>query len=624
MARDSAEQDRPAGSGRVRTIARTHGMALLLGILLAFLILTYAVVLNTLRPQTPGRELNLNELNRRVASGAITEVTLLSYDDRFVGVDAEGPWWTGTSENAFLISALFVRYEEAGGDIRVDTQPVKNLLEEASQYFLPIATLLVGFLFLYVLIRDSGKSIGKLGRSQAALYQAEKPVTFADVAGLPEAVEELREVKEFLVSPETYARLGAKPPRGILLIGPPGCGKTLLAKAVAGEAGVPFFSVSGSQFTESLVGVGPARVRDLFKKAREAGPSIIFVDEIDAVGRTRSGVEGFNAETESTLNELLVQLDGFDSEHRIVLMAATNRPDILDQALVRKGRFDRQIVLDTPDYAGRLAIVRVHAAGKPLAPDVDLERFARRTVGLSGADIAAALNDAATLAARRRLSKITMRELSDATERVLAGPEKTGRILSDSDRRRIAYHEGGHALVAWAVGSTVSVEKVSIVSRGHSLGTTWSLPREDQRVRTRTQYGEDLATTLAGRASEQLVFGDPSGASATDLARAGALARHMVVELGMSEALGPLVLGAGAKSEETATQADREVRRLLDEADTRATAVLTLHRAVLDRLAEWLLERETLDQHELEELLGELTAPPPARARRRPARVAAS
>jgi cell division protease FtsH len=332
-------------------------------------------------------------------------------------------------------------------------------------------------------------------------------------------------------------------------------------------------------------------------------------------------VEGFNAETESTLNELLVQLDGFDSQHRIVLMAATNRPDILDQALVRKGRFDRQIVLDTPDFTGRLAIVKVHAAGKPLAADVDLERFARRTVGLSGADIAATLNDAATLAARRKLSKITMRELSDATERVLAGPEKTGRILSDADRRRIAYHEGGHALVAWAVGSTMSVEKVSIVSRGHSLGTTWSLPLEDQRVRTRTQYGEDLATTMAGRASEQLVFGDPSGASMTDLGRAGALARHMVVELGMSEALGPLVLGAGARSEESATQADREVRRLLDEADERATQVLTLHRRVLDRLAEELLARESLDRDELEQLLGKLKAP--ATPRRRAARVAA-
>jgi cell division protease FtsH len=386
---------------------------------------------------------------------------------------------------------------------------------------------------------------------------------------------------------------------------------------------VPFFSVSGSQFTESLVGIGPARVRDLFRKAREAGPSIIFVDEIDAVGRSRSGAEGFNSETESTLNELLVQLDGFDSAARIVLMAATNRPDILDQALVRKGRFDRQIVLDTPDYAGRRAIIDVHAVGKPLGPDVDLERFARRTVGLSGADIAATLNDAATLAVRRKLPKITMRELGEATERVQAGPEKLGRILSDSDRRRIAYHEGGHALVGWAVGSTVSVEKVSIVSRGHSLGSTWSLPLEDQRVRTRTQYGEDLATTLAGRAAEQLVFGDPSGASMSDLSRAGALARHMVVELGMSDALGPLVLGAGARSEESAAQADREVRRLLDEAVERATQVLTLHRPALDRLADQLLAHETLDRHELEELLGTLLTAPTPRSRRRPAKVSA-
>jgi len=607
--------------GRVRRFMSAHGQPILLGVLLGFLVLTYVVVLNALRPHTPGRELSLNQLATRVANGQIKQVTLLAQDSRFVGTDSEGQWWTGTAGNAFLISDLINKYQNAGGTVRIDTQPGKGLLNTGAQFALPTATLLVGFLFLYTLIRGAGnKETGKLGQSQDKRYEeGASRVTFADVAGNAEAVQELQEVKDFLTSPEGYARLGAKPPRGILLIGPPGCGKTLLAKAVAGEAGVPFFSVSGSQFAESLVGIGPARVRDLFKKAREAGPSIIFVDEIDAVGRARSGVEGFNAETESTLNELLVQLDGFDTGHRIVLMAATNRPDILDEALVRKGRFDRQIVLDTPDFAGRLAIAKVHARGKPLAADVDLERFARRTVGLSGADIAAALNDAATLAVRRRLAKTGMRELSEAVERVVAGPEKQGRILSDADRHRIAVHESGHAVVQWATGSTVSVEKVSIVSRGHSLGTTWSLPIEDQRVRTLAQYEEELAAIMAGRAAEEVVFGDPSSGSQIDLGRATALARHLVVELGMSPALGPVSLTAGGHSQETAAAADREVRRLLEEADARAFAVISAHRAALDLLTDRLLARETVDGDELQELL---STPARPRARRRAAAVA--
>ncbi|MCA1711664.1 MAG: AAA family ATPase [Actinobacteria bacterium] len=613
---------KPSPFPRLRRFTGAHGQPLLLGVLLLFLVLTYVVVLNALRPHTPGRELSLNQLASRVSSGQIKQVTLLAQDRRLVGRDSIGPWWTGTGGNDFLISALVQRYQETGGTVRVDTQPAKDLLNKGANFVLPSATLLVGFLFLYTLIRGTGnKETSKLGRSQDKRYEdGATRVTFADVAGNAEAVQELQEVKDFLTSPDTYAKLGAKPPRGILLIGPPGCGKTLLAKAVAGEAGVPFFSVSGSQFAESLVGIGPARVRDLFKKAREAGPSIIFVDEIDAVGRARSGVEGFNAETESTLNELLVQLDGFDTGHRIVLMAATNRPDILDEALVRKGRFDRQIVLDTPDFAGRLAIAKVHARGKPLAADVDLERFARRTVGLSGADIAAALNDAATLAVRRRLPKTGMRELLEAVERVVAGPEKQGRILSDADRQRIAVHESGHAVVQWATGSMVTVEKVSIVSRGHSLGTTWSLPVEDQRVRTLAQYEEELAAIMAGRAAEEVVFGDPSSGSQIDLSRATALARHLVVELGMSPDLGPVSLAAGGHSQETAAAADREVRRLLEEADARAFAVISKRRAALDRLTERLLGQETVDRDELEDLLSTPTSGP--RTRRRAAPVA--
>ncbi|MGH9269379.1 MAG: ATP-dependent metallopeptidase FtsH/Yme1/Tma family protein, partial [Acidimicrobiales bacterium] len=365
-------------------------------------------------------------------------------------------------------------------------------------------------------------------------------------------------------------------------------GKTLLAKAVAGEARVPFFSISASQFLGMLVGVGPARVRDLFEKARAAAPSIIFIDELDAAGRARASGDSLNPEGESTLNELLVQLDGFDPSDRVVLMAATNRPDVLDPALMRKGRFDRQIVIDAPDFTGRLAIAKVHARGKPLGTDLDLERFARRTVGLSGADIAAALNEAATLAARRRLSALGARELSEAVDRVMAGPERHSRILGAEEKRRVAYHEAGHTIVGWVFDSSTTVDKVSIVARGHSLGSTWSLPTDDRRLRTRAHMEEEITTALAGRAAEEVVFADPSNGSALDLSRASVLARHMVYDLGMSEALGPLVLGSGEgawarnHSEATTEEADREVRRMLDQADHRARAVLTAYRSHLD------------------------------------------
>lgn len=587
-----------------------------LGCLLLLLIVTYAVVLNAIRPHTTGRELTLDELQQRVQDKRITAVTFLTEDSRMIGADETGRWWVGLASNEILISRLLSEFAGAGVRTRIDTQTSKSLLKLATGFLLPTATLIVGFGFLYTLFRGpGGRELALIGRSKVRRYnsRAEGRVSFSEVAGLDEAVEELREVRDFLAAPEKFEAMGAKPPRGILLVGPPGCGKTLLAKAVAGEAGVPFFAISASEFLELLVGVGPSRVRDLFQQARAAAPSIIFVDELDAIGRSRSGGVSLNPEGESTLNELLVQLDGFDAgASRVVLMAATNRPEILDQALVRRGRFDRQIVIDAPDVTGRLAIARVHAHGKPLASDLDLERFARRAVGLTGADIAAALNEAAMLAARRKLSTIGRRELDDAVERVLSGPERHSRILDAEEKRRVAYHEAGHALVGWVLGSIITVDKVSIVARGHSLGSTLVLPIDDRRLKTQAQMEEQLTYGLAGRAAERVVFGDISGGSQQDLAKCMELARHMVYELGMSESLGPVVLGPGDgsffrdHSEAVAEKADLEVQQTLLAADRRAQQVLAKHRAHLDRLAEQLARRETLERQDLEALLGDL------------------
>jgi cell division protease FtsH len=599
-----------------RGLGSQKGPIIVLGVLLLFLIGTYAVVLNAIRPHSSGRELTLDQLEKRVRDKQITEVTLLTEDSRVVGYDDRGAWWVGLAYNDILANRLLTFFTDSGVSTRINTQTSKSLLKLSTGFLLPTATLVVGFAFLYTLFRGTGgnKELAILGRSRARRYSGgnDSQVTFADVAGLEEAVEELREVKDFLAAPERFEAMGARAPRGVLLVGPPGCGKTLLAKAVAGEAGVPFYSISASEFLEILVGVGPSRVRDLFNQARATAPSIIFIDELDAVGRARSSGGTINPEGESTLNELLVQLDGFDSASRVVLMAATNRPEILDQALVRKGRFDRQIVIDAPDLAGRVAIARVHAKGKPLASDLDLERFARRAVGLTGADISSALNEAATLATRRNLQSIGRRELDDAVDRVMAGPERHSRVLDAEDKQRVAYHEAAHALVGWVMNSVLTLDKVSIVARGHNLGTTFSLPIDDRRLRTRSQMQEEMAYALAGRAAEDIVFSDISGGSQSDLHRAGGLARHMVYELGMSDALGPVVLSPGdghlyrEHSEEIAQQADRELRRVLEEADQKARAVIQRYRSHLDRLAEQLVAKETLERADLEVLLADV------------------
>jgi len=594
-----------------------RGPALLLGGLVIFLIVIYAVVLTAQKPNTPGREITIDELLREVRDKEITEVTLLSEDKRLIGSDAEGDWWAGTGNFDIFAQGLLSDFTQQGVSTRIDTQTSKATLKLSTQYLLPAMSLAVMFAFFYQLRRkDEGGTAeyALLGRSKARRYSAGKQtdVTFDDVAGLEEAKQELHEVKEFLADPENFERVGAKPPRGVLLVGPPGCGKTLLAKAVAGEAGVPFFSVSASSFVEMLAGVGPSRVRDLFRKAKAAAPCIIFIDEVDAMGRSRSIGDTLNPEGESTLNELLVQLDGFDSTKRVVLIAATNRPDILDSALMRKGRFDRQIIIDEPDLAGRQAIFKVHSRGKPLAEDVDLQRFARRTVGLSGADIAAVMNEAATLAARRRQTVIGNKEIGDAIDRVIAGPERASRILGPDDKLRVAYHEAGHALVGWVLNSLATVDKVSVVARGHSLGSTWSLPIEDRRLKTCSQYEEEIAAAVAGRTAELIVYNDPSGGSQTDLSRATQLAHFMVFELGMSDAIGPVSLGPRTigvsldHSEELMREADAEVRRILERGDERARVVITAYRDKLDLLAKRLMAQETIEHAELQTILGDL------------------
>ena len=456
------------------------------------------------------------------------------------------------------------------------------------------------------------------GRSRAKPVSKDQPkTTFDEVAGLDEAVEELQEIKDFLESPSKFREMGAKIPKGVLLYGPPGTGKTLLAKAVAGEAGVPFFSISGSDFVEMFVGVGASRVRDLFEQAKSAAPAIVFVDEIDAVGRHRgAGLGGGHDEREQTLNQLLVEMDGFDARAGVILIAATNRPDILDPALLRPGRFDRQIVVDRPDLEGRKSILRVHGRGKPLADGVDLDVIARRTPGFTGADLANLMNEAALLAARHGLTLVGMPQLEESIDRVMAGPERRSRLISDGEKRVIAYHEGGHALVAHALPKTDPVHKISIIPRGRALGYTLTLPTEDKFLVARSELTDELAMLLGGRAAEEMIFADPTTGAANDIERATTVARQMVTEYGMSDSLGPMRFGQAQGevflgrdignspdySDEVAASIDAEVRLLIESAHDVAREILEMNRAVLDRLAADLMEHETLETERVQQV----------------------
>jgi cell division protease FtsH len=512
-------------------------------------------------------------------------------------------------------------------DSGVDPSTVQIEIKEASRwgnifgilgFLLPTLFLIGIFVFMMRQAQGSNSQAMAFGKSRARLFSSNRPtVTFSDVAGVDEAKEELVEVVEFLKYPEKFQALGARIPRGVLLVGPPGTGKTLLSRAVAGEAGVPFFSISGSEFVEMFVGVGASRVRDLFEQAKRSAPCIVFVDEIDAVGRQRgAGLGGSHDEREQTLNQILVEMDGFDSSTNVIVIAATNRPDVLDPALLRPGRFDRQVILDRPDIQGRRAILEVHARGKPFEAEVRIEELARQTPGFSGADLENLVNEAAILAARRNKRAVGRSEITEAIDRVVAGPQRKSRVITDRERQMTAYHESGHALVARMLPNADPVRKVSIVARGMAGGYTRVVPDEDRMFKTKNQFEDELAVFMAGQVAESMVFDELSTGASNDIERATGIARRMVTEFGMSESLGPLAFGKKEElvflgreiseqrnySDEIAFQIDQEIRMLIDRAHERARTIVSEHFDKLEAIAKLLIEQETLEHEELEEL----------------------
>jgi len=519
--------------------------------------------------------------------------------------------WVG-NQGQELASILQKKLPTHGYNVQV---PSGNGLLSVIFSFVPYILIILIFFFLLNQMQGGGSRVMNFGKSKAKLITKDTPkTTFADVAGADEAIEELQEIKEFLQSPGKFQAIGAKIPKGVLLYGPPGTGKTLLARAVAGEAGVPFYSISGSDFVEMFVGVGASRVRDLFEQAKANAPAIVFVDEIDAVGRHRgAGFGGGHDEREQTLNQLLVELDGFDVKGGVIVIAATNRPDILDPALLRPGRFDRQIVVAQPDLAGRKGILRVHARGKPFAEGVELDLIARRTAGFTGADLANVINEAALLTARANGTKITMAALEESIDRVMAGPERKSVVLSEKERKLIAYHEGGHALVGHALPNADPVHKITIIPRGRALGYTASAPQEDKFLVTRSEMMDQLAMLLGGRTAEELVFHEPTTGAANDIEKASQIARGMVTEYGMSERLGARKFGSGDGepflgremshtrdySDEIASTIDEEVRRLIEAAHDEAWEILVTYREVLDDLVLQLMDKETLSREEV-------------------------
>jgi cell division protease FtsH len=573
--------------------------------------------------QGPDREeLDLSTFRNAVDDGEIATAEIKDRDHVVQGKLRDDTEYE-VSYPAEFSDELVDELGDARPAIEVTTDQQEDSLWTGLLFSLLPTVLLIGaFLLVMNAVQGGGKGVMQFGKSRAKQVDKNQPsVTFADVAGADEAVEELQEIKEFLQNPARFQAMGARIPKGVLLYGPPGTGKTLLARAVAGEAGAPFFPISGSDFVEMFVGVGASRVRDLFDKAKEAAPAIVFVDEIDAVGRHRgAGMGGGHDEREQTLNQLLVEMDGFDSRTGVILIAATNRPDILDPALLRPGRFDRQIVVDQPDLEGRKAILTVHAKSKPLGSDVRLDVLARRTPGFTGADLANLMNEAALLTARRGADDITMGALEDAIDRVLAGPERKTRVMSEREKRVIAYHEGGHTLVGHVLEGTDPIHKVSIVSRGRALGWTLALPTEDKYLKTRGELVDTMTMLLGGRTAEELIFGEPTTGASDDIERCTEIARAMVTTYGMSDRLGPQQLGSqngevflgrdygheATYSDEVAGLIDREVRWLVDGAHDRARAILSTHRATLDRLAAELVEKETLDDADLADVFGDI------------------
>jgi cell division protease FtsH len=561
---------------------------------------------------------NFGQFLTQVKAGDVKSVTINTRDNTLNVTESDNKtkYQTGYPDN--YEPQLIDQLQKNNVELNVKGKGGSNWLSLLT-YILPFVLLLAFWIFLMNSVQGGGSRVMSFGKSRAKRLSVDSPkVTFRDVAGVDEAVEELHEIKEFLENPKKFQALGARIPKGVLLFGPPGTGKTLLARAVAGEAGVPFFSISGSDFVEMFVGVGASRVRDLFEQAKQNSPCIIFMDEIDAVGRHRgAGLGGGHDEREQTLNQLLVEMDGFEMKDNIILIAATNRPDILDPALLRPGRFDRQVVVDRPDRKGRVRILEVHTRGKPLAKEIDLDNLAGQTPGFTGADLANLVNEAALLAARMSKREITQHELEEGIMRVIAGPEKKTRVMGEKERRVTAYHEMGHAMVAHFLEHTDPVHKISIISRGQALGYTISLPTEDKFLTTRAELADTLAMTLGGRAAEEIAFSEITTGAANDLEKVTATAKQMVMRFGMSEKLGPRTFGHDQSmpflgrefsatadySDEIAREIDDEIRRIVEEAHQTARQVLTERREKLDRLSELLLEHETIERDQFEALL---------------------
>src|SRR5579871_3625095 len=599
-------------------------VAVLVMLLLFFIVFAYANRGVSYTPASTSRVVS------DIYNGRVKSATLIDKNQTIEIVTNENPSqrlqasWVG-NQGQQIATELQKKPPSGGYNVQV---PSGNTVIGVIFSFLPYILIILIFFFLLNQMQGGGSRVMNFGKSKAKLITKDTPkTTFADVAGADEAIEELQEIKEFLQTPGKFQAIGAKIPKGVLLYGPPGTGKTLLARAVAGEAGVPFYSISGSDFVEMFVGVGASRVRDLFEQAKANAPAIVFVDEIDAVGRHRgAGFGGGHDEREQTLNQLLVELDGFDVKGGVIVIAATNRPDILDPALLRPGRFDRQIVVAQPDLTGRKGILKVHARGKPIAPDTDLDIIARRTPGFTGADLANVINEAALLTARTNGKQIHMAALEEAIDRVMAGPQRKSVLLSEKERKLIAYHEGGHALVGHAMAHADPVHKVTIIPRGRALGYTQALPTEDKFLTTRAEMQDQLAMLLGGRTAEELIFHEPTSGAANDIEKATQIARGMVTEYGMSERLGARKFGSADAepflgrdmshgrdySEEIASAIDEEIKRLIESAHDEAWEVLVEYRDVLDALVLRLLDKETVARKEVLELF--------ATVQKRPAR----
>ncbi|QXJ23482.1 ATP-dependent zinc metalloprotease FtsH [Actinomadura graeca] len=600
----------------------------LLWILLAGLLV--ALIMWGVNPGHSYEKTDTSKVVQEIAEGKVKSAKIIDKDQRIEvtlndKTHQQASWVDG---QGVQLQQQLQRQADAGklpGGYNVEV-PKQSFFLNLLFSLLPIVVIVLIFLFIMNQMQGGGSRVMNFGKSKAKLITKDTPkTTFADVAGADEALEELEEIKDFLQNPAKFQSIGAKIPKGVLLYGPPGTGKTLLARAVAGEAGVPFYSISGSDFVEMFVGVGASRVRDLFEQAKANAPSIIFIDEIDAVGRHRgAGLGGGHDEREQTLNQLLVEMDGFDVKGGVILIAATNRPDILDPALLRPGRFDRQVTVDRPDLEGRKGILRVHGRGKPFAPDVDLDVIARRTPGFTGADLANVINEAALLTARFDRKLIDMDTLEESIDRVMAGPERKTRVMSEKEKKIIAYHEGGHALVAHALPNADPVHKVTILPRGRALGYTMTLPMEDKFLTTRSEMTDQLAMLLGGRTAEELVFHEPTTGAANDIEKATSIARNMVTEYGMSERLGARKFGTGAGevflgrdvgherdySEDIASAIDDEVRRYIEGAHDTAWEILVEYRDVLDDLVVNLMDKETLSKDQVLEIFAPITKRP--------------